>query len=185
MRMTASFSASLMAAIEQRTARVAVMGAGYVGLATAVGAAHVGFPVTALDLDAERIRMLNAGQSYITDVADEDLRGLVESGRLSATTNFDALAAADVILICVPTPLTPNRVPDMTCVQAATDAVARRLRPGQLISLESTTYPGTTEEELLPAFAAGGLTVGQEFFLTFCPERIDPGNRAFHLENMP
>ncbi len=161
------------------------MGVGYVGLATAVGAARVGFPVMALDLDAERVRMLNAGRSYITDVADQELRSLVEGGRLRATTEFEALAEADVILICVPTPLTPNRVPDMTCVQAATREVARRLRPGQLVSLESTTYPGTTEEELLPAFAAGGLTVGEEFFLTFCPERIDPGNRAFRLENMP
>jgi UDP-N-acetyl-D-glucosamine dehydrogenase len=185
MGMTASLYASLMGAIERRTAKVAVIGVGYVGLVAAVEAARVGFPVTALDLDAERVRMLNAGRSYISDVPDGELQALVEAGRLTATTDFDTLSAADVLLICVPTPLTVNRVPDLTCVRTATREVAARLRSGQLISLESTTYPGTTEEELLPAFAAGGLVAGQDFFLTFCPERIDPGNRSFRLDNMP
>lgn len=184
MGMTASLSASLIEGIERRTARVAVIGAGYVGLATAVGAARAGFPVTALDVDGERVRMLQEGRSYIGDVTDGELQKMLEAGRFKATADFDALADADVIVICVPTPLTPNRVPDMACVRSATAEVAARLRPGQLISLESTTYPGTTDEELLPAFQRAGHQVGQDFFLVFCPERIDPGNRDYKLDNM-
>lgn len=184
MDLTASWSAALVEGIERRTARVAIIGAGYVGLGAAVSAARAGFHVTALDLDAARVRMLAEGRSYISDIGSEDLQPLVAGGRLAATTDFGVLHQSDVILICVPTPLTPNRVPDLSCIRAATAEIVPRLRPGQLISLESTTYPGTTEEELLEALSAGGLRVGQDFFLTFCPERIDPGNKEFRPDKM-
>lgn len=169
----------LISRINGRTAGVAVVGAGYVGLPAAVEAARAGFPVTALDVSAQRVAQLAAGRSYIPDVPDQELGPLVAGGQLRATTDFGALAGADVVLICVPTPLTPHRVPDLSHVEAAGREAAARLRPGQLISLESTTYPGTTEELLLPILAAGGGQVGRDFFLVYCPERIDPGNRTF------
>lgn len=170
--------------IERRLAQVAVVGAGYVGLGAAVQAAHVGYQVTAIDLSPERVQMLSEGRSYIGDIPSRVVKRLVDEGRLSATTDFDVLADADVILICVPTPLTQNRVPDLTSLQAATREVAQRLRPGQLIALESTTYPGTTEEEVLPALSRRGLQVGRDFFVVYCPERIDPGNPDFHVGNL-
>lgn len=160
-----------------------MIGAGYVGLAAAIQATRAGFSVTALDLDADKVRMLMGGQSYIDDISDQEVRDAVTAGRLTATTEADAIATADVILICVPTPLTPHRVPDLTAVRAAVSEVAAHLHPGQLISLESTTYPGTTEDELLPALSHSGLKVGRDFFLVFCPERIDPGNKEYRLPN--
>lgn len=163
--------------LEARTAKIAIMGAGYVGLAAAVEAARAGFSVTAIDVDADRVAMLNGARSYIRDITDEDLRQLVDGGRLCATTDAAAIDLADVVLVCVPTPLTPNRVPDLTYVEIAARTIAEHWHRGMLISLESTTYPGTTDEMILPLLAERGAVIGQDTFLAYCPERVDPGNR--------
>lgn len=165
--------------IAQQKASVAIIGAGYVGLPAAVEAAKQGFSVTAIDLDPEKVRAIMAGRSYVRDVDHAELKSLVGASKLTATLDFGVLARADLILICVPTPLTRHRVPDLSFVEAAADEVAARLRPGQWISLESTTYPGTTEELLLPRLSQRGLTLGADFFLSYSPERVDPGNQAF------
>ncbi len=178
-------SERLRQALEQRAARVGVIGLGYVGLPLAVAFGKCGFSVIGVDTDAERVFRLNAGESPVEDVGSDDLATLVASGRLSITTDTSTLGGADAIIICVPTPLGKSREPDISHIVAAADAVATILRPGQLVVLESTTYPGTTEEVLLPRFGARGLTVGEEFFLAFSPERIDPGNKRFDLRAIP
>jgi len=184
MTVTTNLSAQLASRIENRVAHVAVVGAGYVGLGAAVQSARAGFSVTAIDLNPERVAKIEAGQSYIGDIESMELQQLVHAGRLRATTDYNALREADVVLICVPTPLTRNRVPDLTWLRSAVAQVAERLHPGQLVALESTTYPGTTEEEVLPTLSARGLKVGEDFFLVFSPERIDPGNGTFHVGNL-
>jgi UDP-N-acetyl-D-glucosamine dehydrogenase len=171
--------------LEDRSARIGIIGLGYVGLPLAVAFGKTGFSVLGVDVDRERVARLKAGESPVEDVGSDDLATLVAAGRLSITTETGALTTADAIIICVPTPLGKSREPDISHIVAATDAVATVLRPGQLVVLESTTYPGTTEEVLLPRFEARGFTVGTEFFLAFSPERIDPGNKRFDLRAIP
>ncbi len=177
--------AQLAARIEKRRARVGVIGLGYVGLPLAVEFAKAGFRVTGIDLDPARLAGVNRARSYIQDVASTELRALRRAGRLSATSSFDALGRQDAIIICVPTPLRKTREPDMSYILSATDQIARHVRRGQLIVLESTTYPGTTDEVVLPALEARGLTVGRDFCLAFSPERIDPGNPTFTTRTIP
>ena len=171
--------------IDKRSARLAVIGLGYVGLPLAVEFAEAGFKVTGIDVDARRVRKLLAGESYIRDVPTAELGALVRSGRLTATTDFAALKHADAVNVCVPTPLSKQRDPDMSFVVAAAEQVARHLRAGMLVILESTTYPGTTDELILPLLARSGLKVGRDFFLAFSPERVDPGNPRFNTRNIP
>ena len=166
-------------------ARVCVIGLGYVGLPLAVELARAGFTVTGLDTNMARVNALLRGESYIGDVAGEDLREAVESGHLSATGDYAALAEADIIFICVPTPFTPTRAPDLSFVLSAARGIAGNLHPGQLIVLQSTTYPGTTEDEVLPILEAGGLKAGVDFHLAFSPERINPGDRQHTVRSTP
>lgn len=177
-------AAGLRESILSRTATVAVVGLGYVGLPMALAFARAGFPVVGIDVDPERCEALARGRSYITDVTDAQLQSVQESSSFRASSSLALLAEADIILICVPTPLRKSKDPDLTAILGAADAVALHLRPGQLIMLESTTYPGTTEEVLLPRFAERGLHVGEGFFLGFSPERVDPGNAAFGVHNI-
>ena len=170
--------------ILNRHARIAVMGLGYVGLPMALSFARAGFSVVGVDVDQDRCASLTTGHSYIEDLSDDQLKEAVQDGRLRASTNPDVLADADVIIICVPTPLRKSKDPDMRAILSAGDAIASRIKPGQLIILESTTYPGTTEEVLLPMFTSRGLTVGEEFFLAFSPERVDPGNSVYGVANI-
>ncbi len=175
----------LSAAIDARTALVGVIGLGYVGLPLAAAIARGGFPVLGLDTDPAKPPQLNAGRSYIAAVPDETLAELVDKKRFSATCNMDRLVECDVIVICVPTPLTRNREPDLSFIHATGHAIAERLRPGQLIVLESTTYPGTTREVLKPILEAKGFVSGRDFFLGFSPEREDPGNFSFETASIP
>ena len=178
------FDTKLTDSIRDRTARITVIGQGYVGLPLAVEFASAGFAVTGLDVDLDRIETLNAGQSYSPDVDSEALATLLRAGRYEATSSFEALERSDVVIICVPTPLRKSKDPDISFVIAAAEQAALRFRPSQLVILESTTYPGTTEELLLPAFEARGAQVGVNFFLAFSPERIDPGNRSFKVRDI-
>ena len=176
---------SLADPIRNHTARVAVIGQGYVGLPLAVEYARAGFPVTGFDTDQDRVIPLNLGRSHSPDVASEDLGALRREGRYEATSDFSGLERSDVVIICVPTPLRKSKDPDISYIVAAAEQVAARFRPPQLVVLESTTYPGTTEELLRPMFEARGARVGENFFLAFSPERIDPANRAFTLHEIP
>jgi UDP-N-acetyl-D-glucosamine dehydrogenase len=171
--------------IRSHSGRVAVVGQGYVGLPLAVEFANVGFQVAGIDLDENKVAALNRGESYIPDVESQILRRLIEDGRYRATSNMDALAESDAIIICVPTPLRKTKDPDISFVYSSAAEVKARLRKGQVIVLESTTYPGTTKELLLPMFEESGLTVGKDFFLAFSPERIDPGNQQFQVRDIP
>ena len=164
---------------------VGVIGLGYVGLPLAVAFAESGATVIGVDADARRVAGVNAGASFIEDVSGAALQALVRAGRLAATGEVGGLKEADAIVICVPTPLGKSKEPDISFIVAAADAVATIIRAGQLVVLESTTYPGTTQEILLPRFAARGLTAGRDFFLAFSPERIDPGNRQWTLRDIP
>ena len=176
---------SLADLIRNHTARVAVIGQGYVGLPLAVEYARAGFPVTGFDTDQDRVIPLNLGRSHSPDVTSEDLGALRREGRYEATSDFSGLERSDVVIICVPTPLRKSKDPDISYIVAAAEQVAARFRPPQLVVLESTTYPGTTEELLRPMFEARGARVGEDFFLAFSPERIDPANRAFTLHEIP
>jgi UDP-N-acetyl-D-glucosamine dehydrogenase len=171
--------------IQAREARVGVMGLGYVGLPLAVEFAKAGFPVTGFELDGEKSRAILEGRSYIEDVPQAEVAAMREAGRLHATTDFDELAGCDVINVCVPTPLTKTKDPDFSFMAAAVEQIRERLRPGQLVILGSTTYPGTTHELFLPLLAASGLHVGKDFSLAFAPERIDPANKRFHVRDVP
>jgi UDP-N-acetyl-D-glucosamine dehydrogenase len=164
---------------------VGVVGLGYVGLPLAVAFAESGAAVVGVDVDPRRVTAVRAGKSFIEDVPTETLARLVETGRLDATGDVAALRDADAIVICVPTPLGKSKEPDISFIVGAADAVAGIIRRGQLVVLESTTYPGTTKEILLPRFEARGLKAGEDFFLAFSPERIDPGNRRFTLRDIP
>ncbi len=164
---------------------VAVVGAGYVGLPLAVRLAEAGRTVVCLDPDNAKMERLNAGDSYIEDVPSADLARFVDEGRLAGTTDEAELREADAILICVPTPLAEHREPDLGAVRAATAAVARHLRPGHVVVLESTTYPGTTREVLQPMLEETGLIAGKDFFLAMSPERIDPGRTDFTVRSTP
>lgn len=181
-------SATLSWVIENHTARVGVLGLGYVGLPLAVRAARAGFAVLGFDVDAQRVAQIAEGRSYVADVRDDELTTLVREEQLAATTDMTKLVACDVVIICVPTPLDAHGQPDIRFIEQAGDALAATLRAGQLIVLESTTWPGTTDEVLLPRFQARGLSVGKDFFLAFSPERIDPGQTSSHgwtLQNTP
>jgi len=174
--------------IETHTAQVGVIGMGYVGLPLAVRAAGVGFPVLGFDLSRERVNALNNGESYIGDISSGLLQELRQTGMLEATTDMRRLRACDLVIICVPTPLNDTRDPDMRHVEQAGENVARMLRAGQLVILESTTYPGTTEELVQSRLEATGLRVGEDMFLAFSPERIDPGqtsSKGWTVENTP
>jgi UDP-N-acetyl-D-glucosamine dehydrogenase len=177
--------AVLLAKIKDHSALVTVIGQGYVGLPLAVAFAHEGFRVTGLDIDVARIRGLGQFDARSPDVADQDLELLSNAGRYHPTTDFSSLGTSDVILICVPTPLRKSKDPDISYILATAERLVESLRPGQLIILESTTYPGTTEELLLPLFEERGLKAGTDFFLAFSPERIDPGNKMFLVKDIP
>ena len=176
---------ALLGKIARRQAVVAVAGLGYVGLPLAVEFATAGFPVLGLDVDEDKVRTLNAGGSYIDDVPAESVRSLVDAGSFRATCDYDDLRAADAISICVPTPLRKTRDPDMSYISQAALSIAEICRPGMLIVLESTTYPGTTEEIILPEITRERLKVGEEVFVAYSPERIDPGNRQYSVRNTP
>ncbi|MBI3628104.1 MAG: nucleotide sugar dehydrogenase [Candidatus Rokubacteria bacterium] len=175
----------LEALIERRVARIGVVGLGYVGLPLAVEFAKAGFPVVGIDVEKSKVERIARGENYIDDVREDDLRELVRTGRLSATTDWGIAADLDVLILCVPTPFNRNKEPDLSAVTEAARAAARRLRPGQFVVLESTTYPGTTEEVLLPILAESGLRVGTDFCLAYSPERVDPGNRLYQIPNTP
>ena len=172
-------------AIENHTATVGVIGLGYVGLPLAVEVAAAGYRVLGFDVSQRVVDGINAGESHIQDISSDALETLVEQQRLSATTDLGRLRECDAISICVPTPLSKTKDPDLSYVVAATHAVREALRPGQLIILESTTYPGTTREAMLPVLEGSGLVVGEDFFLCFSPERVDPGNPVWHTRNTP
>ena len=178
-------SDALCGKIRARTAQVGVMGLGYVGLPLAVEFARAGLQTTGFDIDARKVDQVNRGESYIGDVSPENLAAVRQAGRLLATTETAALAAVDTIDICVPTPLRKTGDPDLSYVVAAVDQIARHLHKGQLVVLESTTYPGTVEEVVRPKLEAGGLCAGTDFFLAFSPERVDPGNSVWRTSNIP
>ena len=175
----------LAAKIAGKQARVGVIGLGYVGLPLALLFEERGFRVTGFDVDPRKPEALARGESYIRHIGKERVAQAFKRGRIEATTAFDRLAECDAVLVCVPTPLGRHREPDLSYVQKTADEIAKRLRPGQLVVLESTTYPGTTREELLPRFEARGLACGKDFFLAFSPEREDPGNRSFNTQTIP
>jgi UDP-N-acetyl-D-glucosamine dehydrogenase len=158
---------------------------GYVRLSLAVALGRAGFRVTGIEVDLARVAAVRQGQSYVTDVASLDVAALVSVGRLSATTAHEGVGEADAIVICVPTPLRKSRDPDISFILTALDGIVPHLRPGQLVVLESTTYPGTTEEILQPRLESRGFTVGRDVFLAFSPERVDPGNPTFRTANIP
>jgi UDP-N-acetyl-D-glucosamine dehydrogenase len=177
--------AGLLQKILRREARVGIIGLGYVGLPLAVEFARSGFPVTGFEIDRGRIEQASRGSSYIGDVHDDALLRQVKTGRFRATNEFPELARMDTVSICVPTPLSKTKDPNLSFVMQAVDTVAAHLRRGQLVILESTTYPGTTEEVVLPRLERSKLRVGEDFFLAFSPERVDPGNARFHTRNIP
>jgi UDP-N-acetyl-D-glucosamine dehydrogenase len=177
--------AELLSKIIERRAVIGVIGLGYVGLPLAVEFGRGGMTVIGFDLDASRIDIINSGRSYIPDVPSEMVQTLVERKKLSATTDFSELAQTDAVIICVPTPLRKTKEPDISYILAASEQVKTYLHTPQLIVLESTTYPGTTDEVLLPMLEEAGLTLDKDFYLAFSPERVDPGNRQFQTNNIP
>ena len=171
--------------IIDKRARVGIVGLGYVGLPLAVEFAKAGFSVTGIDISEEKTRRVNAGDSYVGDISSATLAPLVESGKLRATSDFSAVLELDTINICVPTPLRKTKDPDMSFIVSSCQEIARHFHAGTLVILESTTYPGTTEEVVLPLLTKSGLEVGRDFFLCFSPERVDPGNPKYQTVNIP
>jgi UDP-N-acetyl-D-glucosamine dehydrogenase len=171
--------------IRTRRARVGIIGLGYVGLPLAVEFAKAGFDVTGIDLSDTKTERVNAGDSYIGDISSSLLGPLVKSGKLRATTDFSVVRELDTVNICVPTPLRKTKDPDMSYIVSACGEIAKYFHSGMLVILESTTYPGTTDEVVLPMLEQGGLKVGQDFFLCFSPERVDPGNPKYNTSNIP
>jgi UDP-N-acetyl-D-glucosamine dehydrogenase len=182
---TSSRASTLLASIQTRRVRAGVIGLGYVGLPLAVEFARAGYRTVGIDLDAKKVDAINAGRSYIDDVPSSDVAEARADGLLQATTDFEAIRALDTINICVPTPLRKTKDPDLSFIVAVAEEIAPRLRPGMLIVLESTTYPGTTEELVLPILERNGLKAGKDFFLAFSPERVDPSNPQFSTHNVP
>jgi UDP-N-acetyl-D-glucosamine dehydrogenase len=180
-----SVAQDLIAKAERREALFGIVGLGYVGLPLAVELADAGYRVLGFDVQDKVVDGLNAGRSHVKDVTDAQLQAVVKAGRFSATSDMLRLAEPDAVSICVPTPLSKFKDPDVSYIVAATESVKRTLRRGQAIILESTTYPGTTREILLPALESTGLTVGEDFFLAFSPERVDPGNTTYGTRNTP
>jgi len=183
--MASSTIGTLLDRLRARQARVGVIGLGYVGLPLAVEFARAGFSVTGFDVDAHKTALINAGKSYIPDIPDSDVASAITAGTLRATTDMHALGEMDAIDICVPTPLRKTKDPDLSYVVLAVEAVAATIRPGQLVILESTTYPGTTEEVVRPMLEEKGLEADADFFLAFSPERVDPGNQRYTTKNIP
>ena len=175
----------LIAKIQAHEARVGIVGLGYVGLPLVLRFAEEHFPVLGFDVDPAKVRKLQDGESYIRHIPAKRLRVWIKEKRFEPTTDFQRLAEADCIIICVPTPLTPKKDPDLQYIENTTDAISRTLRKGQLVCLESTTYPGTTEEILLERFRATGLEAGSDYFLIFSPEREDPGNPKYSTRTIP
>ena len=179
----ANASDALREKLERKTARVSVIGLGYVGLPMAVELGKAGFTVAGIDVSEKKVGTIDAGESDIRDVPAFEVAGLRATGKLTATTDYSVVGDSDAIIICVPTPLSKTRDPDVSYIMDACGHIRDHLRPGQLIILESTTYPGTTQEIVLPLMEETGLTVGQDFFLAYSPERIDPGNKTYTLTN--
>lgn len=171
--------------IKSKKARIGVVGLGYVGLPLAQAFAEQGFSVTGIDVDSRKTQSIEKGVSYIDDIPTQILKPLVKKKKLRAVSDYQSVHELDVIIICVPTPLNRAKDPDISYIVEVTSAIQPKLRKGQLIILESTTYPGTTEEVILPALQKSGLKIGKDFFLCFSPERIDPGNKQFHTQNIP
>ncbi|HEY8548392.1 MAG TPA: nucleotide sugar dehydrogenase [Vicinamibacterales bacterium] len=178
-------SAPLIERLKERSAKAGIIGLGYVGLPLAVEFAKAGLTVIGIDLDTRKVEALNRGESYILDVAQSDVQRVVSEGRFTATTDFARLAEVDTINICVPTPLRKTKDPDLSYIVSAVEEIAKYFKAGQLVILESTTYPGTTEEVVQPMLESRGLKAGEDFFLAFSPERVDPGNAQFHTANIP
>ena len=176
---------NLIEKIQNKTLIMGVCGLGYVGLPLAVDKAKHGFRTIGFDVSQGKVDQVNAGKNYIGDVADADLKALVESGMLSATTDFSRVAEVDFIAICVPTPLDAHQQPDISYVRSSAEAIAKHMRPGCMVVLESTTYPGTTEELIKPILESSGLRCGEDFYLGFSPERVDPGNKTYKTANTP
>lgn len=183
--MSTSFKSQKLARIADRSAIVGIVGMGYVGLPLAMVFADAGMRVVGFDISPDRVDQLNAGESYIEDVPSEDVARHVEAGLFRASCDFRDLEDVDAISICVPTPLSKTRDPDVSYIVAATEQIARYLQPGHIVVLESTTYPGTTREVILPELEARGMTVGEDFFLAFSPERVDPGRVDFTTRTTP
>ena len=180
-----SLAARLLERLNSHEARVGVVGLGYVGLPLAVELARSGFNTTGIDLDERKVATIRRGASYVPDVPSTTVAELTATGRLAATTDFEVISSLDTVNICVPTPLRKTKDPDMSYIVSAVEAIAAHLHPGMLVVLESTTYPGTTEELVQPLLERGGLTAGVDFFLAFSPERVDPGNGTFNTRNVP
>jgi UDP-N-acetyl-D-glucosamine dehydrogenase len=176
---------TLAAKIAEKSAHVAVIGLGYVGLPLAVGFAKAGYPVLGLDVDQRKLAALRQEYSYIQDVDSGDVAAVVKDGRFKVTSDYDLLSAVQAIIICVPTPFDAMKAPDLVYIERATRGITSRLQAGQLVILQSTTYPGTTEEYVLPILEESGLKAGVDFFLAFSPERINPGDTQFNVENTP
>ena len=176
---------TLAARIADKSARVAVIGLGYVGLPLAVGFARAGYHVLGLDVDQHKIDSLSKGKSYIQDVQSVDVMAAVQAGRLFASDDYDLLNGSDAIFICVPTPFDAMKAPDLAFIEQAARGISSRIKPGQIIVLQSTTYPGTTEEFVLPILEESGFRAGEDFYLAFSPERINPGDREYSVENTP
>jgi UDP-N-acetyl-D-glucosamine dehydrogenase len=179
------FKQQLLDKLETRTATIGIVGLGYVGLPLAVAFAEAGFRVMGVDLTRQKVDLINGGESYIPDIASDSLAVQVEAGRLQAYDSYDILSEADVVSVCVPTPLRKTKDPDMTYVVQATESIAAVRHAGMLVVLESTTYPGTTTEILAPRLSDGDLQIGENLFVAFSPERIDPGNVTFNVKNTP
>lgn len=178
--------AELLKKIQEKTIRVGVVGLGYVGLPLAVEKAKAGFETIGFDVQPHKVDMVNAGHNYIGDVVDSDLAELVKAGKLRATTDFGFIKDVDFVAICVPTPLDAHQEPDISFVRDSSEAVAKYLKPETMVVLESTTYPGTTEELIKTILEKGsGLVCGKDFYLGFSPERVDPGNKEYHTKNTP
>ncbi len=171
--------------IKDRSATMAIIGMGYVGLPLAIEFGRVGFKITGIDISEKKVKTVNAGKSDIDDIKDSDVKELIDLKRLYCTSDFTALKHTDVVIICVPTPLNKTKDPDVSFILDATTQIAKRIHKGQLVVLESTTYPGTTEELIKPKLEESGLKVGKDFFLAFSPERVDPGNPKYTTQNTP
>src|ERR1700689_3749799 len=185
MQTTTSAAMALEEKIKNRTARVGIVGLGYVGLPLAMEFAKAGFSVTGIDIQESKVSQLNSGQSYVQDVPSDTLRKWVSGGKFRATSDFSVISDLDTINIAVPTPLRKTKDPDMSFIVSACQEIAKYLGPGKLVILESTTYPGTTDELVLPILERRGFQVGEQFFLCFSPERVDPGNPKYHTANIP
>ncbi len=183
--MADSTAALLEEKIRSKTARVGVVGLGYVGLPLAVEFAKAGFSVIGIDVSVDKVARVNAGESYIGDISTETLKSLVDKKLIRATTDFSIVSELDTINICVPTPLRKTKDPDMSYIVSSCEAIQKYFCAGKLVILESTTYPGTTDELILPMLSKGGLEVGKDFFLCFSPERVDPGNPKYQTFNIP